>query len=93
MRLTKINSLISVIVELLVICSCVKGGSDLNIEISPSDKSIVDLASKIYDETELLDITKFNGSLNELSIKYPIECLRKVNGMFRVSYLGYESKD
>ncbi len=71
-----------------MICSCVKGGSDLNIGISPSDKSLVDLASKIYYETELFYITSFNGSLNELSIKYPIECLRNVNGMYRVSYLG-----
>ena len=73
---------------LLVMCSCTKGGSDLNIEISPPDKSLVDLASKIYDETELLELTKFNGSLNELNIKYPIECLREDNGMYRVSYLG-----
>lgn len=88
MRLTKYYSLISIIVMLLVMCSCTKGGSDLNIEISPPDKSLVDLASKIYDETELLELTKFNGSLNELNIKYPIECLREDNGMYRVSYLG-----
>lgn len=88
MRLTKYYSLISVIVMLFVMCSCAKGGSDLNIEISPPDKSLVDLASKIYDETELLELTKFNGSLNELNIKYPIECLREDNGMYRVSYLG-----
>ena len=60
----------------------------MNIEISPSDKSIVDLASKVYVETELLELTKFNGSLNELNIKYPIECMRKDNEMYRVSYLG-----
>ena len=71
-----------------VMCSCVKGGSNLNVEISPPDKSLVDLASKIYDETELLEITKFNGSLNALNTKYPIECLREDNGMYRVSYLG-----
>ena len=88
MRLTKYYSLISIIVMLLVMCSCTKGGSDLNIEISPPDKSLVDLASKIYDETELLGLTKFNGSLNEFNIKYPIECLREDNGMYRVSYLG-----
>ena len=73
---------------LFMICSCAKGGSDLNIEISPPDKSLVDLASKIYDETELLEFMKFNGSLNELNTKYPIECLREDNGMYRVSYLG-----
>ena len=65
-------------------------GSDLNIEISPPDKSLVDLASKKYDETEFLELMKFNGSLNELNIKYPIECLQEDNGMYRVSYLGAE---
>ena len=88
MKSIKYYSLISIIVMLLVMCSCTKGGSDLNIEISPPDKSLVDLASKIYDETELLELTKFNGSLNELNIKYPIECLREDNGIYRVSYLG-----
>ena len=88
MRTTKYCFLIFITVILLAICSCTKGGSDLNIEISPPDKSLVDLASKIYDETELLELTKFNGSLNELNIKYPIECLREDNGIYRVSYLG-----
>lgn len=91
MRLTKYYFLIFIIVMLLVICSCTKGGSDLNIKISPPDKSLVDLASKIYEETELLELMKFSGSLNELNNKYPIECLREDNGMYRVSYLGDES--
>ena len=60
----------------------------MNIEISPQDKNIFDLTSKIYDETELLELTKFNGSLNELDKKYPIECLRKDDGIYRASYLG-----
>ena len=88
MRLTKYFFLT---VMLLMICSCTKGGSDLNIEISPPDKSLVDLASKTYDETELLELMKFDGLLNELNVKYPIECLREDNGMYRVSYLGDES--
>ena len=88
MRLTKYYFLIFTIVMLFVICSCTKGGSGLNIEISPPDKSLVDLASKIYDETELLELMKFNGTLNELNIKYPIDCLREDNGMYRVSYLS-----
>ena len=91
MRLTKYFFLIFLIVMPLVICSCAKGESDLNIEISPTDKSLVDLASKIYKETELSELVKFSGSLNELNVKYPIECLREDNGMYRVSYLGNES--
>ncbi len=88
MRLTKYYSLILIIVMLFALCSCTKGERDLNIDISPTDKSIVDLASKIYDETELLELTEFNGSLSDLNNKYPIECLRENNGIYRVSYLG-----
>lgn len=73
---------------LCVLCSCAKGGSDLKIEISPSDKSLIELASRIYDESKLLEIIKFNGSLSELNTQYPIECLRKDSGVYRVSYLG-----
>lgn len=88
MRFKKCFSLIAVIVLLFVLCSCAKGGSDLKIEISPSDKSLNDLASQIYDETQLLEIAKFKGLMNELNDKYPIECLREDNGTCRASYLG-----
>ena len=91
MRSAKFYFPIFITVMLLVICSCTKGRSDLNIEISPPDKSLVDLASKIYEKTELLELMNFSGSLNELNIQYPIECLREDNGMYRVSYLGDES--
>lgn len=88
MRLTKYYFLIFVIVMLLVCCSCTKGGSDLYIEISPTDKSLVDLASKTYNEVQLLELAEFKGSMKELNTKYPVECLREKNGVYRVSYLG-----
>ena len=88
MRLTKISFLLFAIV--FTMFSCIKGGSDLNVEISPEDKSLVDLASTIYDETVLSEIVKFNGSLNELNEEYPVECLREEDGIYRVSYLGEE---
>ena len=62
----------------------------MNIEISQPDKSLADLASKTYDETDLSELAEFNGLLNELNTKYPIECLRKDNGVYRVSYLDDE---
>ena len=65
MRLIKYFSLIPVILILLVSCSCLKGVSDLKIEISPSDKSLVDLASKIYDETQLWELARFKGPMKE----------------------------
>lgn len=88
MQLKRNCFLIFIIVMLLMICSCSKGRSDLNIEIAPPDKGLVDLASKIYNESELLEITRFDGSLKELNNKYPIACLREDNGIYRAAYLG-----
>lgn len=50
-----------VLMMLLVICSCTAGGTDLNIAISQPDKSLVDLASKTYDEADLSELAEFNG--------------------------------
>lgn len=91
MRLNKEVSLIAIIALIFFICACAKGGSDLKIETSPSNESLVDLASQIYDEQQLSELANFNGSMNELSTKCPIECLRKNDGIYRASYLGEES--
>lgn len=76
------------VILLCLLCSCAKGGSELKVKISPSDKSIIDLTSRIYDDSQLLEIVKFSGSISELNIQYPIECLRDNSGIYRVSYLG-----
>ena len=85
-----IKSLFSVVIilSLLAFSSCSKG--ELEAQISPSDKSLIDLASNIYDEAQLSEIAEFSGSINELNAKYPIECLRAENGIYRASYLGEE---
>ena len=88
MRLKKSIALIAITGLLFALCSCANGGSNLKIEISPSNKSLIDLASKVYDEQQLLEVVKFNGSLNKLNAQYPIECLRKNSGTYRASYLG-----
>ena len=91
MRSKKIFSLIIIIVVSYLTCSCVRGGKDLNIEISPLDKNLVDLSTKIYEDNQLLELTKFEGTLNQFNTKYPIECLRKNGDFYRASYLGNES--
>lgn len=88
MRFKKSFAVISIIVLLFLLCSCAKEGSDLKIEPSPSDKRLIDLASKIYDEPQLSELIKFNGLIDELNAQYPIECLRENNGIYRVAYLG-----
>ena len=73
---------------LLSLCSCSIGGNDLKIETSPVDKSLIDLSSIIYDETQLSVLAKFSGSIDDLNAQYPIECIRKINDTYRVAYLG-----
>ena len=90
MRLIKFFFINTIILLLCLFCSCTIGGNDLKVKISPSDKSLIDLVSKTYDDMQLLEIAQFNGSINELSTQFPIECLRCHNGKYRVSYLGIE---
>ena len=88
MKLAKFLSIITTILLLCLLCSCAKGGSDLKDKLSPLDKSLIDLASGIYEDSQLLEIVKHNGSINELNAQYPIECLRENEGTYRASYLG-----
>lgn len=88
MKITKGFSLVATIVLFFILCSCSKGGNDLKIETSPSEKNLIHLASTIYDESQLLEIVNFKGLMNELQAKHPIECLREDSGTYRASYLG-----
>lgn len=91
MRLRMICSLFIVIMLLMMTCSCEKGENNMKAETSASDKSLIELVSQVYDDTQLMEIANFNGSLNELKTKYPIDCLREDNGVYRASYQGNES--
>ena len=88
MRFAKKYSFIILSLLLVLLCSCAKGENDLKIEISSSNKSLIDLASKTYDESTLLKLVNFDGTINELNAQYPIECLRQYDGIYRASYLG-----
>lgn len=88
MRLIKIFSVL--IIVSLLLCSCTKGGNTLTVETSPLDKSLIELSPVIYEKSELMEIAEFEGSINELNGSYPIKCIRMVNGIYRVSYLGAE---
>ncbi|MBQ7335989.1 MAG: hypothetical protein IJW92_05915 [Clostridia bacterium] len=83
-----------VLILFLSLClfgSCATGGYNLSSEVSSPDKKLTDLASKTYDDSTLLDIVNFDGSSDELNVLYPIECVRKLDDIYRVSYLGEDS--
>ena len=90
MRLKTFFFITTIIILLCLFCSCTTGVNGLEVKISPSDKSLIELVSKTYDDSQLLEIAQFKGSINELSIQFPIECLRFNNGEYRVAYLGIE---
>jgi len=64
----------------------------LGVEVSPREKTLIRLASRVYDDQQIAEITAFEGSIDELNAVYPIECLRKHHYgdyvYYRASYLG-----
>lgn len=76
------------IIVMCLFCSCVNKTESSQVSVSPLEKNIIDLSTRLYEEAELLEIAEFNGSLQELNDHYPIECLREVNDLYRVSYWG-----
>ncbi|MCI8332187.1 MAG: hypothetical protein HFE78_05125 [Clostridiales bacterium] len=86
MRLLKVFTFIFMLVFLL--SSCAKGEGALELKISAPDKTLVELVSKTYEDSELLKIIQMNHSMKEMNSQFPIECLREMDGIYRVSYLG-----
>ena len=82
---------LALVTGVMLMFSCVAAESELQAVVSPANQTIVALASKTYDDAQLLEISQFDGSLNELNAQYPAECVREENGLYRVSYLGSES--
>ncbi len=73
---------------LLFLFSCGKGEGKLKIELSPTDQTVNELATTVYTKEQLSEIAHFNGTLDDLNAQYPIECIREVFGIYRISYLG-----
>lgn len=71
---------------ILLFESCEQG--KFSLKVSANDKTIADLSSKRYSDSELANIAEFDGSVDELDDKYPIECVRSYYKGYRVSYLG-----
>lgn len=90
MKITKkIHAITFIIVSLMILaCSCGQKDYSFKENLSPIDKSIIDLSTKAYNAQELSDIIQFNGLVSELNQKYPIECLRSDGEFYRVVYLG-----
>ena len=58
------------------------------VNLSSRNKSLTELATKIYSDDQLEEIMCFIGSINELNSEYPVECAREVWQGYRSSYPG-----
>lgn len=87
MKYRKYFLCIPVILLTMIFCSCVQKGGQIA-DISPTEKSLMELSSECYVESQLSEIAGFGGSMQKLNAKYPIECLRENGENYRVSYLG-----
>ena len=84
-------SLFAIVLLVFLLYACDMRENCLKIEVSPSDKTLIDLSTQVYDEQQLREISEFNGTINMLNSEYPVECLRKKDSIYRISYLGNES--
>lgn len=83
-----VKNFLLIIMLLYLLCSCSERGNRMECYISSSDKTLIDLASTTYSDSQLTRIVSYSGSINELNDMFPIECLREVEDTYRVSYLG-----
>ena len=88
MRLIKYSCIIVIFTMILTLYSCNQGGEILGINIAPTNQSISEITSRVYDDATLLEIVGFNGTMNELDSQYPIECLRMDGDRYRCAFLG-----
>ena len=75
----------------VLLTSCQEENVQVNMNMSPENENLVDLATVTYDFEELKNIESFTGSIEELNEDYPIYCIRKISFGYRVTYLGDES--
>ncbi len=74
-----------------LLCSCAIEESGFDFIISSSDKTVFDLVTKSYTDTQLFELAMFMGSIEEFNDQYPIECLRKTGDDYRAAFLGKDS--
>ena len=73
----------------IILVSC--GEKNMQIKLSPNEKSIFELTSVVYSIDELNNISQFEGTMKRLNEKYPIECVRETNSGYTITYRGENS--
>ena len=63
---------------LILLTGCARPKHDLKIAVSPSDKSLIDLASGTYDETQLLELVGLSESADKKMKKFSGGMIQRV---------------
>lgn len=86
-----IKCLVLSVLLICLLCACAKEENNIKLEISPENKTIIELATKVYSDSQLTSVVGFEGNIDELSHVYSIDCLRKTQNGYRASFLGDQS--
>ena len=70
------------IVILMLLTACTREG----VQVSDEDKSINELLTTIYSNSQLKEMKNLDLTLEEMHAKYPIQCLRDKSNRYRASY-------
>jgi len=70
------------IVILMLLTACTREG----VQVSDEDKSINELLTTIYSNSQLKEMKNLDLTLEEMHAKYPIQCLRETSYRYWASY-------
>lgn len=73
----------------VLLFSC-KGGENIMTLLSDPEVNITELITVRYSNEQLEQIRIFDGNINELNDKYPIQCLRRVDAAYSIVFLSEE---
>lgn len=84
------RSLVDVVLILLLLltfCSCARNGDDkMKYSISDTSRTLHTLITNTYTQEQLDEIEKISADFEVLNKKYPAQCVRKDETLYRVVY-------
>ena len=66
----------------MLLTACAREG----VQVSDEDKSINELLTMIYSNSQLEEMDRLDLTLEEMHAKYPIQCLREKSNRYRAAY-------
>lgn len=82
----KFIKLFLIFISAMFLFAC-KGGDTVE-HLSDPEINITELITIRYSNEQLEKIKAFDGNIDELNVKYPIQCLRKIDDNYNVLFLS-----